>query len=561
MIEEILIIGAGPAGTTAALQSRKLDKRARITLLTEESYPEYSRCGLPYVVSGTVPSLESLISHPPEFYERTSRIKLMLNTKANEVDAKGKIVSARNLKTGYEDSLHFNSLILACGGRPVSLPIRGVDKEGVFTVRTIEDVRSLLNHLNVVKAKSAMIIGAGLVGMEMAEALLKKGLRVTIVEILPEILQTLLDPDMAAIVRERAEQAGVKILTDTLVEEILGDERVRAVKVSSTGEIEADTVVIAAKVKPNAELAERSGIRVGNTGGIEVDEYLRTSVEDIYAAGDCVETRDVVSGRKTLFQLATTAVRQGLVAGANALGGHEKYLGSTGVCTTELFGVEVASAGMTTRFASDVGLSPISARISAPMRPAYFPSHESCVVKLLSNRRDERLIGAQIIGEDGVSERANLAAHAIHMRQDVNEFAKMETCYAPPVAPVWDPLFVATQALMRKLETEFDKRLERLVLEIPVDFRSVTAEKLVDILVNSPNAKLISNEAMKRILFNWQRGALSTEYGLQVLLEAALTIEPERTMSLLSERLRLYAPMLELRETKTPTRPRLLYNF
>jgi len=560
MIKEILVVGAGPAGTSAALQSRKLDKRAKVTLLTEEPHSEYSRCGLPYVVSGTVSSLESLISHPPEFYECTSRIKLMLRTRGYEIDSSGKIASVKNLETGNEDSLHYDSLILACGGRPVLPSVRGVDKEGVFTIRTIEEVRSLLDHLKVVTVKSAVIIGAGLIGMEMSEALLKKGLKVTVVEILPEILQGFLDPDMAAIIRQRAEQAGVKILTDAVVEEILGDKRVRGVKVS-TGEIETETVVIAAKVKPNVDLAERSGIRIGNTGAIDVDEYMRTSVEGIYAAGDCVETRDVVSGRKTLIQLATIAVRQGLVAGANALGGHEKYLGSTGVCTTELFGIEVASAGITTRFASDAGMSLISARVSAPTRPTYFPSRKDCIVKLISNRRDERLVGVQIIGEDGVSERANLAAHAIHMQQDVNQFAKMETCYAPPVASVWDPLFVATQALTRKLEVEFDKRLERLALEIPVHFRSVAAEKLVNILINSPNVKRMSNEAMKRILFNWQRGALATEYGLQVLLEAALALEPERTMSLLSERLRLYAPVLELKDARIPTQPRLLYNF
>ena len=560
MIKELLIVGAGPGGTTAALQSRKLDKSAKITLLTEEPHPEYSRCGLPYVVSGAVSSLESLISHPPEFYERTSRIKLMLNTRAYKIDPNGKSVSVKTLKTGDEESLHYDSLILACGGRPVLPPIRGVDKEGVFTVRTIEDIRSLLDHLKAVTAKSAVIIGGGLIGMEMSEALLKKGFRVTVVEILSEILQGLLDPDMAAVIRERAEQAGVKILTDTAVEEILGDKRVKGVKVPA-GEIETETVVIATKVKPNVDLAEKSGIRVGSNGAIDVDEHMRTSVEGIYAAGDCVETRDVVSGRKTLIQLATTAVRQGFVAGANAVGGHERYPGSTGVCTTELFGIEVASAGITTRLASDVGMFPISVRISAPTRPTYFPSRGNCIVKLLSNRRDERLIGAQIIGEDGVSERANLAAHAMHMQQDVSEFAKMETCYAPPVASVWDPLFVATQALTRKLEAEFDKRLERLALEIPVHFRSVAAEKLVDILVNSPNIKRMSDEVMKRILFNWQRGALATEYGLQVLLEAALSLEPERTMSLLSERLRLYGPVLELKETKIPMQPRLLYSF
>ena len=561
MTKEMLIVGAGPAGTTAALQSRKLDKGAKVTLLTEESYPEYSRCGLPYVVSGVVSSLESLISHPPEFYERTSRIKLMLHTRAYEIDPDEKVVSARNLKTGNEDSLHYDSLILACGGRPVLPPIRGLDREGVFTVRTIEDIRSLLDHLKVVTVKTAVIIGGGLVGMEMSEALLKKGLKVTLVEVLPEILQGLLDPDMAAIIRERAEQAGVKILTDAVIEEILGGESVRGVKVSSTGEIETETIVIAAKVKPNVDLAERTGVRIGNTGAIDVDEYMRTSIEDIYAAGDCVETHDVVTGRRTLIQLATTAVRQGLVAGANAVGGHERYLGSTGVCATELFGIEVASAGLTTRFASDVGMPPISARVSAPVRPTYFPSCKSCIVKLLSNRQDERLIGVQIIGEEGVSERANLVAHAIHMRQDVKEFAKMETCYAPPVASIWDPLFVATQALTRKLEAEFNKRLERLALEIPVHFRSVAADKLVDILINSPNVKRMPNEVVKRILFNWQRGALATEYGLQVLLDAALALEPEQTMNMLSNGLRLYAPVLELKETKIPTQPRLLYNF
>jgi len=560
MIEEILIVGAGPTGTTAALQSRKLDKKAKIALLTEEPYPEYSRCGLPYVVSGAVSSLESLVSYPAEFYERTSGIKLMLNTRAHEIDPNGKTVSARNLKTGNEGSLHYDSLILACGGRPVLPPIKGVDKEGVFTIRTIEDVRSLLDHLKVVTIKSAVIVGAGLVGMETSEALLRKGLEVTVVEILPEILQGILDPDMATVIRERAQQAGVKILTGTVVEEILGDKRVRGVKVLN-GEMEAETVIIATKVKPNVDLAERSGIRIGETGAIDVDEYMKTSVEDIYAAGDCVETRDVVSGRKTLIQLATTAVRQGLVAGANAVGGHERYLGSTGVCTTELFGIEVASAGITTGSAGAVGMSPISARVSAPVRPTYFPSRESCTVKLLSNRQDERLIGVQIIGEDGVSERANLVAHALHMQQDVDEFAKMETCYAPPVASVWDPLFVAAQALTRKLEAEFDKRLERLALEIPVHLRSVAAEKLVDILIDSPNVKRMSSEVVKRILFNWQRGALATEYGLQVLLEAALALEPERTMSLLSERLRLYALVLELKETRIPTQPRLLYNF
>jgi NADH oxidase (H2O2-forming) len=449
---KIVIIGCSTAGTMAAIQARKTDRNAEIWIISREKYPEYSLCGLPYVVSGIIKDFKSLIVHPIDFYEKTLRVNLMLNTEALSINTSEKSVLVKDLITGEEKKLKYDSLVLATGAKPASLPIKGIYKQGVFSIRTISDVESLLLHLKNLSSKLIVIVGAGLIGMEMAESLSIKGYEVLIVEILQEILPAMLDPDMASIVHKKAEEKGIKILTGTSLEEIIGDEKVEAVMIKGK-KIPTETVIVAARVNPEVELAKKAGISIGEMGGIKVNEYLQTSIENIYAAGDCIETFDLISKKSFPIQLATTAARQGIIAGANAAGDLKKYPGSTGVATTKLFGLEIATAGITSSLATKLGIKSTSIRTTALTKAHYYPEAKPITTKLIADIKSKRIIGAQFIGEEGASLRANLVALAIRANIELSELELLETCYAPPVSPLWDPLSIAAQALSKKLSS------------------------------------------------------------------------------------------------------------
>jgi NADPH-dependent 2,4-dienoyl-CoA reductase/sulfur reductase-like enzyme len=270
-------------------------------------------------------------------------------------------------------------------------------------------------------------------------------------EIVPEILPVILDPDVAQVVRERGQEHGVEYHLESSLEETLGEKgKVHGVRISGHT-YDVDALIFAIRVKPNTELAKEAGILLGESGGIRTDESMLTSAEHVYAAGDCIETFDLITRRHVFFQLATTAVRQSMVAGINAAGGEARYPGSTGVTTVKLFGLEVATLGPTTAMAEKIGLDPVSVRITGSTRLSYYPGGKDLTVKLLANRGNGRLIGAQLVGEDGATLRGNFVSMAAHLGLTVQEFAEVETCYSPPLAPVWDPVTIAAQALLRKL--------------------------------------------------------------------------------------------------------------
>jgi NADPH-dependent 2,4-dienoyl-CoA reductase/sulfur reductase-like enzyme len=272
-------------------------------------------------------------------------------------------------------------------------------------------------------------------------------------EIVPEILPVILDSDMASIIRTRAEEHGVEYHLNSTLEEIVGrNGRVSGIRISGE-EYPVDAVVVAVRVKPNTELAKEAGIVLGESGGIKTDERMTTSATNVYAAGDCVETYDRITRRHVFFQLATTAVRQSSVAGINAAGGDAKYPGSTGVTTVKLFGLEVSSFGPTTALSEKLGIHPVSVRVTGSTRLPYYPGGKDLTVKLLADPKDGRLLGAQLVGEEGATLRANFASMAGHLGLTVKEFEQIETCYSPPLAPVWDPVTIAAQALLRKLQT------------------------------------------------------------------------------------------------------------
>ena len=452
MPKRIVVIGCGVSGTTAAFHARKTDRTAEIVLIGDENLPEYSRCGLPYAFSGIVPSLNALIGHDESFYEQTNRVKLRLGWDCTGIDASTQRVQLTRPRDGREETLDYDALILTTGARAATMTLPGSDLRGVFTIRTMEDMERLADRLSEVKTKRVAIIGAGLTGSEMAEALLIRQVSVLQAEIFPEILPTILDPDMASIVRQKGEEHGVEYHLQSTIEEIHGDKgEVSGVKISGKN-YEADAVVFAVKVRPNTELAGKAGIALGEFGGIRTDERMETSGKNVYAAGDCVETYDRITRRHVFFQLATTAVRQAMVAGVNAAGGTSKYPGSTGVTTVKLFGLEVASFGPTTTLAERLGIHPLSVRITGSTRLTYYPGGKDLTVKLLAHPDDGRLIGAQLIGEEGATLRANFASMGAHLGLSVEEFAEIETCYSPPLAPVWDPVTIAAQALLRKLK-------------------------------------------------------------------------------------------------------------
>jgi NADPH-dependent 2,4-dienoyl-CoA reductase/sulfur reductase-like enzyme len=462
MARRIVIIGCGVSGTTAAFHARKTDRTAQIVLLGDEQLPEYSRCGLPYAFSHVVPSLEALIGYDEAFYEQMNRIDLRLGWKTTRIEIEKQRVEAVKMDGNAAGTFDYDTLILTTGAQPSTVPVSGSDLKGVFTIRTMNDVQRLTNHLTENNAKRVAVIGAGLTGSEMAEALLQQGMEVIQAEIVPEILPVILDPDMASIIRTRAEEHGVEYHLNSSLEEISGrNGKVSSVRISGTN-YPVDAVIIAVRVKPNTELAKNAGIILGESGGIKTDERMATSARNVYAAGDCIETYDRITRRYVFFQLATTAVRQALVAGTNAAGGSARYPGSTGVTTVKLFGLEVASFGPTTAASEKIGLHPISVRTTGSTRLPYYPGGKDLTVKLLADPSDGRLLGVQLIGEEGATLRANLASMAGHLGMSVEEFEQIETCYSPPLAPVWDPVTIAAQALLRKLQTSQAAKSKRL---------------------------------------------------------------------------------------------------
>ena len=452
MPRRIVIAGCGVSGTTAAFYARKTDRESEITIVGQEDLPEYSRCGLPYAFSGIVPTLRSLIGYDEEFYEHTNRIHLRLGVRAKRIHVDKRAVDVEG-PDGSEQLL-FDSLVITTGAQPTTLSVPGSDMKGVFTIRTMDDVEHLADYLRESKAKRVAIIGAGLTGSEMAEALLLRGIAVLQAEIVPEILPVILDPDMAAIVRQRAEEHGVEYHLQSSLDEIIGDnEKVVGVRIGGR-EHQADAVVVAVRVRPNTELAKQAGITLGESGGIRTDEKMMTSARNVYAAGDCIETFDLITRRHVFFQLATTAVRQAMIAGINAAGGNARYPGSTGVTTVKLFGLEVATLGPTTAMAEKIGVAPASVRITGSTRLSYYPGGKDLTVKLLANPINGELLGAQLIGEEGATLRGNFVSMAAHLGLTIPQFAEIETCYSPPLAPVWDPVTIAAQALMKKLRPQ-----------------------------------------------------------------------------------------------------------
>jgi NADH oxidase (H2O2-forming) len=456
----IVVVGGMAAGATAAQFARKTDRKAEITIIGKEPHPIYSKCGLPYSLSGRIPTFERLVEFDETWF-RQFHIDLHLGTEVTSVDASARTVATCDLRGGHESVFPFDSLILATGASPWMPPIEGaytepgVLKDGVHLIRTIADGKRLSG--NAWRDSRAVIVGGGLIGMEFAEALTMRGVHVSIVELQRELLLASLDEDMAQTARQIIEKSRTPIFTGHVANRINGERRAESILIEDTAsgqkkELPADIVLISTGTRANTELATKAGCALGTTGQIKVNARCETSVPGIWAAGDCTEYVDIITGAPVPVGMGTVAARQGRTAGTNAAGGRSELPpGILGTRVTEAFGMHLAGVGPTEVQLRKSGIEPVIGRFVGSTLPDYIPGGQEITVKVLAHPDDGRILGAQIVGISRVHQRINAFAVAILSKMTLEQFSKLETAYAPPIAPTLDAITLACDVALMKM--------------------------------------------------------------------------------------------------------------
>ncbi|MGD6933164.1 MAG: FAD-dependent oxidoreductase [Candidatus Bathyarchaeia archaeon] len=447
MPNKIVIIGANAAGVDAASAARKKDRTAEITLITKEKTAGYSRCGLPFVIGGAIPQFKDLIVYPPAYFQML-KLNLRTQTTATFINTKEKTVTTQTPE-GTTETVPYDRLIISTGADPFMPPIKGKEKPGILTLRDIEDGEKIDAAIKA-GAKSAIIMGAGLIGLELGVALIERGLQVTVVEMLPQILPQMLDKDMAKLVQEHLEQKGMKILLNKIVEEILGEDKVTAIRASGET-LTADMFVSAFGVRANTKLAFDSGIPLGETRAIKTNSQMETDIKDVYAVGDCAETTHILTHRPICPQLGTVAVREGKVAGTNAGGASSQFTGVLVSVITMLFDIQAGATGISETAAAKNNIDVVVGTISSKTKADYYPTAKPIKVKLIVEKESEHIIGAQIVGGEEVTQRINALSFAIQKQMTVRELAKADTAYAPPMCETWEPMVLAAEMVLMKL--------------------------------------------------------------------------------------------------------------
>ncbi|MCF3144853.1 FAD-dependent oxidoreductase [Streptomyces platensis] len=446
--ERLVVVGGDAAGMAAASQARRLRKpdELAITAFERGHFTSYSACGIPYWVGGDVDGPDALIARTAEEH-RARDIDLRMRTEVTELDLDRGRVRTRELDGGGRESwTGFDKLVLATGARPRRPGLPGIDAPGVHGVQTLDDGQALLDTLDASSGRRAVVVGAGYIGVEMAEALIRRGYEVTVLEQSAQPMSTL-DPDMGALVHEAMCGMGIETVCGTTVTGVLTDTEGRARAVTTEdGEYPADVVVLGLGVRPETTLAAAAGLPLGESGGLLTDLAMRVRGRDhIWAGGDCVEVLDLVSGRTRHIALGTHANKHGQVIGANVGGGYATFPGVVGTAVSKVCDLEIARTGLLEREALAAGLRFVTATVEATNRAGYYPGARPMHVKMLAERRTGRLLGVQIVGREGAGKRVDVAAVALTAGMTVERMTALDLGYAPPFSPVWDPVLVAAR--------------------------------------------------------------------------------------------------------------------
>jgi len=449
-MEKIIIIGGVAAGAKAAAKSRRLLPDAEINVYTDDTHVSYSACGLPFFIEGNFDDFNQLLAREPEEFEKEN-IHIHLLNKVTKILPEKKQIIVLDMKKSEEFTVDYDKLLIATGARPAIPPIKNVDLKNVFTLRTLEDGLNIKEK--VLNSKHATIVGGGYIGIELLEAFVKQGLKVTMVEFAPRIM-SIFDDEISDLIKghilERDNQS-IEIVTSDSVTELLGEDEVTGVKTKNGLEFDTDLVILATGVKPNVELAVDAGIELGETGAIKVNCKMQTSIEDIYAAGDCVEKIQIVSQTPIWIPLGSTANKEGRCAAINMCGEEDQFDGILGSAVTRYFGMTMSITGLTEKQAAKLGFEPVSVMVTKLDKVGYMPQAKNITIKLISERKTRRLLGAQAIGCGDADKRVNTVATGLTCPMTVDDFFSTDITYAPPYSPSIDPLLTAAQKLIEKL--------------------------------------------------------------------------------------------------------------
>ena len=447
---KIAVIGGVAAGTSAAAKARRTDKDAEIVIFEKGRDISYAGCGLPYYISGVTPSRYNVVMNTAQDFKEKYNVEVLLEHEVTKIDSEDKNLIYKNLKNGEKGEYKFDKLVIATGALPIKPPFKGLDLENIFTLRSVESADKIKDAVKRDDVNQAVIIGAGLIGLEMAESFKELGMEVTVIELQDQVLPPF-SKEMAAIVEEHLKEKGVNLILGDGVDHFEGREEVEKVVTGSGKEVEADLALLSIGIKANSKLAEEAGVEIGETGAIKVNEKLETNLKDIYSAGDCAETTDLLRNKDIWLPLGSTANKQGRTAGENAAGGDASHYGILKTGITKVFDLTVARTGLTLEEAEGEGIDAAVVKIKAHNHASYYPGTDDIHLRGVFDKENGVIVGAEVVGGDGSDKRIDVLATAIYNRMTADELFQVDLAYAPPYSGPKDAVAILGMVAEKKL--------------------------------------------------------------------------------------------------------------
>jgi NADPH-dependent 2,4-dienoyl-CoA reductase/sulfur reductase-like enzyme/rhodanese-related sulfurtransferase len=519
MNTNIVIIGGVACGPKAAARIKRLNPKACVTLVEKGELLSYAGCGLPFYISGEVTNYNELMATPAgvvrdtHFFKEVKDINVFNHTVAREIDRKNKVVKALRLDTGEAVSFPYDHLVLAVGSHSTVPPVEGIDLNGVHFLQTVEDARKIRNESGDLKGKKAVIIGAGLIGLEVTESFERQGMNITMIEKTGSVMGGLLDPEISFHIHRELEDNDVDLRLNESVVKIISDGagNLKSV-VTDRGEYEADMVLVSIGVRPNIQLAVDAGLAIGKTGAIRVNDRLQTSDPFIYAGGDCVESTNLVSQKPLYAPLGSTANKHGRIIADNICGRQTTFRGVCGTAICKLFDINVARTGLTEDAARDLGYDVITVLNPSPDKAHFLSSAKMIIIKFIVDRATEKLLGCQIVGPGDVAKRMEIAVATISSNATVRDIGHFDLAYAPPYSPAMDNIIVAANIAQNKLDSlccsytpyevmeKIEKNEDFIFLDVrsPIEFKQMRIE--------DPRIKLIPLGKLRESLSELPKG-------------------------------------------------------